>query len=499
MAQKSDRLFIIFILFHLIGWTVIPALVRFNLPLDAIEGTIWGHQLEWGYDKNPYLNGWLTALATYLDGQSGWMIYLFSQLSVIIAFSVIYQLGKTMLSPIYGLISVLIMEGIQYYNIHSIDFNDNNLELSLWALCIYFFYQVTKISSYRAWILTGLFAALGLMAKYYTLVLIVPMAILLFRNSSYRKTLLTLPPYSGLLTFLAVIMPHLYWLTTHHYITITYVFQRADSPPRISNHFFFPAQFAIQQAQVFIPAVLLLGFLFIGKKPFLNKSLSPLTSSDKQFLYYIGFGPFLLTLALSLLLGITLRAGWGMPLFTLWSIILITWVRPNVTWAKCYRLMACVIVLMGICFYAYRISIIDSPDPSSANFPGDQLAKIVTDKWRHTYHTPLSYVAGSRWLSGNIQFYSKDQPSVFIEWDIKRAPWINLHDLQKKGGVFIWEISANEKLPDEIRKKFPNLTQIETMELNWYRNTYHLPPTKIGIAFLPPREKMILPTQATKE
>jgi 4-amino-4-deoxy-L-arabinose transferase-like glycosyltransferase len=487
MTQKSDRLFIIFILFHLIGWTVIPALVRFNLPLDAIEGTIWGHQLEWGYDKNPYLNGWLTALATYLDGQSGWMIYLFSQLSVIIAFSVVYKLGKTMLSPIHGLISVLIMEGIQYYNIHAIDFNDNNLELSLWALCIYFFYQAITQSSYRSWIFTGLFAGLGLMAKYYTLVLMVSMTLLLLRNISYRKSLLTLPPYIGLLAFLLVILPHFYWLTNHDYITITYVFERADAPKTLASHFIFPAQFAIQQAQVFIPAILLAGLLFIGKKPFLDKRLA-LSSNDKQFLYYIGLGPFLLTLALSFIFGITLRAGWGMPLFTLWSIILISWMRPNITWAKCTRLMTCIFILMGICFYAYRISIIDSPDQSSANFPGDQLAKIVTDKWRNTYHTPLFYVAGSRWLSGNIGFYSKDQPAVFIEWDTKRAPWIHLDDLQKKGGVFIWEISANETLPDEIRKKFPTLTHIETIELDWYRNTYHLPPTKIGIVFLPPTE-----------
>jgi len=56
---------ILFLMTHLLAWTLVPALVRYNLPLDAIEGTVWGHQLELGYDKNPMLNGWLTALATY--------------------------------------------------------------------------------------------------------------------------------------------------------------------------------------------------------------------------------------------------------------------------------------------------------------------------------------------------------------------------------------------------------------------------------------------------
>src|SRR5579872_3260097 len=112
---RVERWFYIFLAAHLLCWTLTPLLVRYNLPLDSIEGTIWGHQLEWGYDKNPYLNGWLTALATRLGGQSGWMIYLFSQLSVIACFFAMWQLAKKILPPVYALLSVLLLENIQYY------------------------------------------------------------------------------------------------------------------------------------------------------------------------------------------------------------------------------------------------------------------------------------------------------------------------------------------------------------------------------------------------
>ncbi|MBV9575932.1 MAG: glycosyltransferase family 39 protein, partial [Gammaproteobacteria bacterium] len=180
----TERYVYIFIGLHLILWTIVPILVRYNLPLDSIEGTIWGHQLEWGYDKNPFLNGWLTALATYIDGQSGWMVYLFSQISVAICFWATWQLAKKILTPLYAFISILILEGVQYYNFHAIDFNDNTLELGLWALTIYFFYKAlcahTKRSAGIAWILTGLFAALGMMAKYYTAALLAAMALFLF-------------------------------------------------------------------------------------------------------------------------------------------------------------------------------------------------------------------------------------------------------------------------------------------------------------------------------
>src|SRR5690349_17952813 len=124
---RTERWLYIFIGLHLLLWTLVPALVRDNLPLDSIEGTIWGHQLEWGYDKNPFLNGWLTALATYLDGNKDWMVYLFSQLSVVACFWAVWQLGKKMLPATYAFIAVLILEGIQYFNFHAIDFNDNTL------------------------------------------------------------------------------------------------------------------------------------------------------------------------------------------------------------------------------------------------------------------------------------------------------------------------------------------------------------------------------------
>src|SRR5665213_3080592 len=93
-AEESfaSRWFFLFLVTHYLVWTLVPIVVRYNLPLDAIEGTIWAHQLEWSYDKNPFLNGWLTALAIRLDGHSGWMIYHFCQLSVIACFWSVWQI-----------------------------------------------------------------------------------------------------------------------------------------------------------------------------------------------------------------------------------------------------------------------------------------------------------------------------------------------------------------------------------------------------------------------
>lgn len=485
-----ERYLYIFIGLHLMLWTFVPMLVRYNLPLDSIEGTIWGHQLEWGYDKNPFLNGWLTALATQLGGSSGWMVYLFSQLSVAICFWTIWQLGKHILTPVYAFIAVVILESVQYFNFHAIDFNDNTLELSLWALTSYFFYKAlcatTQRSTALAWINTGLFAALGMMAKYYTAALLTAMALFLFIHKRNRQQLTTLPPYLGLCVFLLVIIPHIIWLCFHDFITVQYVFDRASSPPQWTNHIVFPLQFAWQQLQTFLPALLLFAILFIGKKPRITSPRYSVTSFDKQFLFYVGVGPFLLTILLSVFFGIKLRAGWGMPLLSLWGILLLTAIQPTLSKPKFYCFLATIFILMGALLSGYSFSLIDSPDPSSANFPGKQIAQTITQQWHEKYHSKLDYVGGSRWVGGNIGFYSPDHPAIYIEWSTKKAPWINLEALRKKGAVFVWNITDNEVLPREIKQQFPHLQQATLLQFSWKRNTRNLPPIQIGIAWLPP-------------
>lgn len=459
-------------------------MVRYNLPLDSIEGTLWGHQLQWGYDKNPFLNGWLTALAVFLGGGSGWMIYLFSQICVVSCFWAVWQLAKKMLTPVYALIAVMLLEAIQYYNFHSIDFNDNTLELGLWALTIYYFYLAGRAPSRLNWLLTGLFSGLSFMAKYYTAALLIPMTIYLVLQPDYRRQLKTVSPYLGLMAFIVIILPHLIWLCFHDFITVTYVFERAKNTPRWTNHFIFPLRFTWEQLQVFLPAAFL-GLLLLIGKPQRNKDFS-LEPRDKQFLFYLGFGPLVLTILLSLFLGITLRAGWGMPLQSLWPIIFIDYLKPNLSSTKLYTFVTAIFISMTLLISTYSYSLLASNDASSANYPGKEIANAVAQEWHATYHTKLAYVAGSRWVGGNIEFYSSDHPAVFVEWDKRRAPWIDLKDLQKQGGVFVWEITGNEFLPAAVKNQYPQLQKAQVLEFAYHRNINHLDPIKIGIAMLPP-------------
>ncbi len=484
----AERWLYLFVFLHVFFWTLIPAWVRYTLPMDAIEGTIWGHQLVWGYDKNPFLNAWLTRLALFLGDGSVWVIYLFSQLSVAACFWAVWKLGKKILPPVYALIGVMLLESMQYYNLHAIDFNDNTLELGLWALTILYFYQATLHNKLLDWLLTGLFAGLGMMAKYYTAVLLIPLAFFLLINRTARQSFKSKNIYLGLLLFIIIILPHTIWLFLHDFITIDYAVERVSSPPTLLNHLQFPLHFAWQQCEVLLPALLLFSILFLGKKPFLA-ARPPLAAFDKAFLLIAGFGPFLMTILLSAIFGMKLRAGWGQPLLSLWGILLVTWITPRLTRERFTAFIVLLVVLSTVMISVYSIALIRAKKPSSANFPGEIIARELTQQWEQRYHTPLTYVAGPRWLAGNIAFYSKDQPTVYIDWDNKVSSWIDESKVRQAGAIFVWDpTEAIQRSEKEIRARFQTVGPTEIMHFMWMRNKT-MEPVEISVAFLPPNQE----------
>jgi len=471
-----------FIFLYIMVWSLTPILVRFNLPLDALEGVTWGQQLEWGYDKNPFMNAWLTALAVHLN-PSGLLIYFFSQLSVGVSFLSIWLLGKKILPPLYAFIAILLLASTQYFNLHAIDFNDNTLEVGLWSLTILFFYNALREKKLSDWLLTGFFAGLSMMTKYFAVMLFVPMFIFMLGFKETRKEFKQIGFYAALVVFLLVCTPHIFWLFSHDFLTVHYAFNRVSSEPSPWNHLFYPAQFAWQQLEVFLPAIALF-LLLLGKNTSSEKY--SVTHYNKLFLLIVGLGPLFFTILLSGVSGIKLRAGWGQPLLILWSLYLLAMVQPHVTRKRLKLFFTAFFVIFIGTAVIYAGALIQASDPSSANFPGKPIAEQLETQWETTYHQPLSYIVGPRWLSGNVAFYSSAHPKVYINGDHALSPWIDEKKLLEKGAIFVWDPTEDFQMSkDEMKKRFPRLKELKIMHVAWMRNP-KMAPVEFSVAYLPP-------------
>ena len=112
-TRNINNIFYIFILAHLIIWTLVPSLTNKNLPLDTIEALAWGSNLDWGFNKHPPMSAFFPEVFYQIFGSQDWAYYLLSQIFVVVAFYYVFKLSNEIFNnKILSLISVLLLESI---------------------------------------------------------------------------------------------------------------------------------------------------------------------------------------------------------------------------------------------------------------------------------------------------------------------------------------------------------------------------------------------------
>ena len=157
------------------------------------------------------------------------------------AFFVIFKFSEDFFqNKTHSLISVLLLEGIYFYNFTTPEFNVNVCQLPFWALTVYYCWKGIKRNDNISWLLFGLFAALGVLSKYVFIYLLVALDILLIYLIFYKK--FNFKCLFSLISFFLILFPHLIWLTDNSYITITYAFHRTgiENSNFFGEHLFHP-------------------------------------------------------------------------------------------------------------------------------------------------------------------------------------------------------------------------------------------------------------------
>lgn len=480
-----------FCILQLITWSILSSIIRNNIPFDTIEGIAWGFQWQLGYDKHPPLAAWLSALFTNVGGVTGFPVYFLAQLAVITTFWAIWRLANKFLSPINSLISTLLLTGIIYYADPAITekFNPTTLMSPIWALLILAFYNALTTGKTHYWLITGFIAGLSILTKYQSALLLFSMLILILTTEKGRASIKTFGPYLASVTFLVTIFPNIWWLAKNSFSEINYATDsliKYQLKPAILNHFYFPFTFLFSQVFAHVAFFVLCIPLFLAKK-----TKHKIENFKIRFLLILGFGPFALTLLLSIFTGCYLYAKWATPYFILNGILLMVYLQPIIT-SNVLKKFIIILFSIFLLFIATRIAyltigpnILKIQHIADAYYPGKNIANSLTKKWHDRYHKPLSYIVGDHYLIANITAYSKDRPIPYFDLNKIQSPWIDENILQKKGALLVWKIiDSNARIPKYFHERFPNAkhTEVETFA----QDHKNLPPIKIGIAFLPP-------------
>jgi hypothetical protein len=463
IQHHPQRAFVLFCALHGLVWTALPSVLYANLPLDLIEALTYGREWQIGYDKLPPLPWWMIEIVHRLIGFDT-AYYALAQFAVISAFALVWWTARPLVGEIGALVAVLIIDGLHYFHYTAAKFNHDVIELPLWALAGYSFHAALKRGHMLHWLLLGLAIGLAVWAKYFVVVLALPLALFLVFDREARKHLATPGPWIALAVALVVMMPHLVWLWDSDFLPFAYAQRRAAPSRGIIDHLLHPFVFALSQLLFLLPSLLIAAMLIWprsappnllaatskgGTVPASDKSASTADGFDRRIVTLLAIGPAVTVIALSALSGRGAIAMWGYPLWLFLGLWMVLRAPTAIDAARFLRIAAAwsaVFAIFAFVFIAnYSFLPLIDQRYRAPFFPGDQLARELARGFRAATGQPLAYVIATMWEGGNVGHYAREQPRVLIDGDPRRAPWIDVGDLRSKGAVVVWTCSENTK------------------------------------------------------
>ena len=402
--SQISKFFVIFLFVHISIWTLIPTLVNSNLPLDTIEALAWASDIQWGYSKHPPSSAWFSGLVFAIFSNQDWAYYLLSQLFVVISFIIVWKFSEDFFKKqIHRLISVLLLEGIYFYNFTSPEFNVYVCELPFWTLTVFYCWKGIKQNDYISWLLFGFFAGFGVLSHYLFFYLLMALSIffiyMMFKKKFNSKSLISL------IAFSIVLLPHLIWLTENDFISINYALHRTGLEElTFLNHLYYPINFLAKQIGIMVPFFIMLIFI-------VSKFEYKINLKDKKliFLIIINIVPLLLIFLTSFFLGTKIRTMWMTPFYLFSGVLCVYIFQTNIYRERFKHFLNVFLFLFILSPSIYFYDSISTKNKRT-DYHGKEIAQLIQTKWDNTFSNEIEIVFGNIWDAGNLSYHLKSKP-----------------------------------------------------------------------------------------
>jgi 4-amino-4-deoxy-L-arabinose transferase-like glycosyltransferase len=453
-----------------IVWTVIPWSLTATLPRDTLEALYWGLRAGWTTPKHPPLASVLADSAFQLSGGSTLAVFFLGPFATSLALGAVFWLGRETMSLRHGLVMVWLSASVALLYPLSYEFNPNIILLPLWALALVAGWRALQRNALADWVILGLVAGLGMLAKYTFAMALVSIALGAVATRTGRARLRR-PWGPGLAILLAVTVtaPHAIAVAGRDYVTL-HVAARDTiwEPERLFSLVTFVdlGAFAIGQLAATLPALVAV-WLTLRKAVVTDTLQYDRTHSDgRQYLLIVSTLPFLLTVIAGIM-GARTRAPWGLPLALLTGPLLVAiWPRltgllaPAARQARWTVALALVLPLAGFSLYFAAPTRFGAKNPLREHVDGPAVAALASTYWqRFDPGTPpvvlgLGNGALERQAIGSASLFMAGRPPAYqFFWVVRYGdrpdpeletfilqrdwPWIDLKSVATKGGLGI--------------------------------------------------------------
>lgn len=450
-ASRRTAFYVLLFLFGMVVlWAVLCAISQRSPDRDNMEELVWASSFEWGYYKHPPVPAWFMYGLTSLFGRPIWLTFLAGQLCSALALWFVWKLGCEFTSPRRALIAMLMVSVTAYFSVRATLYNHNSVQTWSIMASTWLYYRALRHGRRSDWLWLGAACGMAFITKYSALIQFAAFFVFFARHRYWRDRAVLKGVALALLTFSVVVAPHIYWLFHHGFGPLFYADQSILPPTRgHATEVLELLDFLNTQLGRMSPMLVAWGAVFLWNRRAASKAgvsvadgaapryARALSAWDRSFLLLVGVGPVLLTVVVSGLLGSSLDSSWASTFFVLFGFYTYWWLRGDerVNLRRTAVVVVAIQVLMAVGYAAGRGPLAYyTGRTADSTYPGEIISRKMQDIW-HQYvpGAPLTLVAASTWLGGNIAVHAGPGVNVLIDGSLRQSPWLKSGDAMRCG------------------------------------------------------------------
>ena len=472
----------VFLVIQAIAWTVVPPFFYLTPHSSTLEIALWSRDWYLVNYQHPALAGWLLQGAYFLFGEHFWVGFLMAQICVAGTYLFVFLLGRAMLGAERGLFGTLIIAVVSYFNIAALKYNENMVQMPLWAAFCFGLWRASQSGRWTWWLFTAVVAALGVYGKFSMLMIIAFGACWVLLDPSARRCLRSAPLYLAIGLFLLLLSPLAVALIETHFGAVKWIASES------SNRGISVTSMATREGKtvLLVLTVALVTLLISLFRPARNSppAQSPTSRPVFAYLALMGGGPLLLTLTIGLFMPV--RSEWASPMYSLVGLLIaaaLPGLRGSVLARGALIASAFVFSLGALTldsFGTYQDRL-DTKVLRRDVWPGAAISQRFEEVWHKKIGMPLRIVGGDVWIAGLAGFYSADRPSLYPELNLAMWPGGSEERVVHDGVLVLWMPRVKFQPSAEMLQRYTHGKEL----FHWSKDP-DAKPLEIDYLIIPP-------------
>jgi len=495
-ARRHRTMAVVAVIYALV-WTLYAVVSKSSHDLhpDMAETVVLMREWALGYPKHPPFLVWLVSSWFTIFPLADWAYYLLAGVSLGFALYLSFVLAGEWLDGYKRAWVPFLLSVVPFYNFLALRFDHNAALIPLWAFTTWAFMRSLDTRHYGWGALTGLGAAASLLTKYWSVFLVLALALAALSHKNRAAYFRSRAPWLGALVAALACAPHIVWLVQENFspFIIAAGLRAAQSLDdwlrSVAEYAFGTAGYGAFACALVVAAV----------RPSRAAICDTVWPADPQrrtaaILFWI---PLLLPFAAAAITGTRLLSLWSMPALGLMPVVLL--MSPLIVVPR-----RAVAHTAAIAMAISAAALVASPliawwqlagAEDHANYPR-LLAAELEAEWKRTTSQPLKFVGGPFELATAMSFYLPGQPLTYYLRELRvryehystyLAPWADRASIERDG-VAVCCPSSDEFCLRDMNNFLALVPHTQPREVVLRRRWlgFEGPPERFTIAVAPP-------------